>query len=207
MAKKINRRRVMGSEVLPYDAKIEYLEGTSLSYIDTGVSNIDAIEIKFMTTNFVSYGALFGNYESERHNVWRLIMSSDPLSESLGFYVNSKASAGWNSVPIGQRNVIHTLYMSRSVVKYDGEDFTEAISAPQGTSNHTNIALFANGTSNPTYANIGMRCYYFTMMKNGVAVRDFVPVRVGQDGYMYDRVSRQLFGNSGTGNFNLGPDK
>ena len=36
---------------------------------------------------------------------------------------------------------------------------------------------------------------------------DLIPVRVGQVGYMYDKVSRQLFGNSGTGNFILGNDK
>ena len=37
-------------------------------------------------------------------------------------------------------------------------------------------------------------------------VRDYIPVRVGQVGYMYDKVSGQLFGNSGTGNFILGND-
>ena len=41
--------------------------------------------------------------------------------------------------------------------------------------------------------------------------RDFIPVRVGSGanavGYMYDRVSGQLFGNAGTGAFVIGPDK
>lgn len=37
-------------------------------------------------------------------------------------------------------------------------------------------------------------------------VRDFIPVRVGQTGYLYDRVSGQLFGNLGSGDFILGPD-
>ena len=35
---------------------------------------------------------------------------------------------------------------------------------------------------------------------------DLIPVRVGQVGYMYDRVSGQLFGNLGTDDFILGPD-
>jgi len=38
-------------------------------------------------------------------------------------------------------------------------------------------------------------------------VVDFIPVRKEGVGYMYDKVSRQLFGNSGTGNFILGNDK
>ena len=36
---------------------------------------------------------------------------------------------------------------------------------------------------------------------------DLIPVRKNGVGYMYDRVSGQLLGNSGTGDFVLGPDK
>lgn len=35
---------------------------------------------------------------------------------------------------------------------------------------------------------------------------DAIPVRIGSVGYMYDKVSGQLFGNAGTGSFTLGPD-
>ena len=42
---------------------------------------------------------------------------------------------------------------------------------------------------------------------NGVVLADMIPVRVGSVGYMYDRVSGQLFGNDGTGDFIVGPDK
>ena len=37
-------------------------------------------------------------------------------------------------------------------------------------------------------------------------LRDFVPVRIGNVGYMYDKVSKQLFGSIGTGQFILGQD-
>ena len=37
-------------------------------------------------------------------------------------------------------------------------------------------------------------------------LRDLIPVRKNGVGYMYDRVSGQLLGNSGTGDFVLGPD-
>jgi hypothetical protein len=35
---------------------------------------------------------------------------------------------------------------------------------------------------------------------------DFIPVRVGNVGYMFDRVSGTLFGNDGTGDFIVGSD-
>jgi hypothetical protein len=34
-----------------------------------------------------------------------------------------------------------------------------------------------------------------------------IPVRCGTTGYLYDRVSGELFRNVGTGDFVLGPDK
>ena len=50
------------------------------------------------------------------------------------------------------------------------------------------------------------RCYRFTIYNNDLIVNDFIPVRVGNVGYMYDKISGQLFGNAGTGEFILGPD-
>ena len=41
---------------------------------------------------------------------------------------------------------------------------------------------------------------------NNTLVRDYIPVRKGTVGYLYDRVSGKLFGNAGTGDFVLGPD-
>ena len=51
------------------------------------------------------------------------------------------------------------------------------------------------------------RIYSAKMVSNRVSIFDFVPVRKGNIGYMYDRVSGQLFGNQGTGAFIIGPDK
>lgn len=65
--------------------------------------------------------------------------------------------------------------------------------------------LFGVGTNYPTLG-YKARIYGETIHTDGVLVRDFSPVRVGSVGYMYDRVSGQLFGNGGTGAFVLGPD-
>ena len=52
-----------------------------------------------------------------------------------------------------------------------------------------------------------LRIHHLTVSINNVLVRDFIPVRKGGKGYMYDRVSKKLFGNKGTGDFVVGPDK
>ena len=41
---------------------------------------------------------------------------------------------------------------------------------------------------------------------DGELVRDIVPVRVGDIGCVFDKVTQQLFYNKGSGNFNLGRD-
>ena len=51
-----------------------------------------------------------------------------------------------------------------------------------------------------------MRCFSSKIYQLGVLVRDFIPVRKGTVGYLYDRVSGKLFGNAGTGAFTYGND-
>jgi hypothetical protein len=59
----------------------------------------------------------------------------------------------------------------------------------------------------PNVGNSWIKCFAFQLWDaNSVLIRDIIPVRVGNVGYMYDNVSGQLFGNAGTGNFILGND-
>ena len=50
------------------------------------------------------------------------------------------------------------------------------------------------------------KIYYARLYNNNNLIMNLIPVRKGTVGYMYDKVSGQLFGNAGTGNFILGPD-
>ena len=46
----------------------------------------------------------------------------------------------------------------------------------------------------------------YTDTTKSVLVAHYIPVRVGEEGYLFDTVSFRLFGNVGTGNFLVGPD-
>ena len=52
-----------------------------------------------------------------------------------------------------------------------------------------------------------VRIYSCKIVDNGVLVRDFVPVRVGMEGAMMDRLTRKIYRNQGTGAFKIGADK
>ena len=67
-----------------------------------------------------------------------------------------------------------------------------------------NLAYIPGAASN---LGISARLYSCTISDGTTLVRDFIPVRIGQTGYLYDSVSGQLFGNAGSGNFTVGPDK
>lgn len=204
----LERRRAMMGKSKPYDAEVEYLRSSaSGEIIDTGVSDIDKLEIKFRYTTWYPYYGLFGNYKDENSNVWRLIMSSNSTSSNLLAYVNSKTSAGNTNVPIAGTNVDHTLVLSQTQIIYDGSEFTGTINTTQGSTNTKNIAIFARNLDDPIWYNIYMRCYYFKAWKNGNLVCDLIPCRIGQKGYMYDRVSGSMIEAYGGGNFILGNDK
>jgi hypothetical protein len=72
---------------------------------------------------------------------------------------------------------------------------------------NTDTGTFVDNTTVFLFGNTRIRLYFVKLYKLNVLVGDFIPVRVGQVGYMYDKISHQLFGNSGTGSFILGPDK
>lgn len=76
-----------------------------------------------------------------------------------------------------------------------------------GSTPSTNIYIFGiNNNGSHNYGKTIYLCGALSIWVGGTLVRSYVPVRVGQTGYLFDRVSGQLFGNAGTGDFVLGPD-
>lgn len=194
---------ILGQDIVP----VEYLRSSaSGELIDTGVSDIDKLEIKFRYGAYAQYYGMFGNYKDETSNTWRLIHSTMSSSANLLGYVNTKANGGNTNIPIATTGVDHTLVMSQTEIIYDGVTYSGTINMTQGTSNIKNIAIFARNLDDPVWSNIYMRCYYFKAWKNGNLVCDLIPVRIGQRGYMYNRVGGNMIAAYGGGDFILGND-
>lgn len=68
------------------------------------------------------------------------------------------------------------------------------------------IRLVGSAGVSGTYTKWNGRIYAVQITQGTEIIMDLIPVRVGNVGYMYDKVSGNLFGNSGTGSFTLGPD-
>ena len=188
------RRRVASAK--PYDAEIEYLESSGTQYIATGILTGDktVVTVDGQVVTIVAQARIIGTslnsfeYYINAQNIWSV-------------WSNNKAYSGGNSRRANTNrntfvfdNVLNRAYINNSYWEIEHNSATY-----QGEE----IVIFSrlNG-----YRAITGKLYSAQITENGVFKRDYIPVRMGQVGYMYDKVSGQLFGNAGTGDFILGPD-
>ena len=201
------RRRISAinsTPSLPYDAQVEYLQGDGDAYIDTGIAGGNdtlSIEIKAYWSGFVNYAAFFGNQTTSGYNTTRIIQSNEGTKLYGG--INQGGAVLTENATL---NAWHIILLEKNYFTLDG--VRVSISNTSQSTNNSNIALFNRSVVNPytVKRDIGLKYEYVKFMDNGVLVRDYIPVRVGTTGYLYDKVSGTLFGNIGTGNFILGND-
>lgn len=189
-----------------FDAKIEYLEGTGTQYIDTGIiptantgirieaertsDNLDLYILGLRNDSgntrwclgnanryFWGYGTWSGDYTRTRHVVLDLNYNNDKKYYLRNYYTLSSVYS--ESLPSLSFVPAYSIYL-----------------------------FWTNGYGR--LANYGKwqgKLYSVKITEGTSVVMDLIPVRKGQVGYMYDKVSGRIFGNSGSGNFTLGPDK
>lgn len=203
---KVYSRRATLMGWKPYDAEIEYLGSDSNAYINTGISGNNyylRITGHFMYTTHVNYGAIYGNYVSDNHSGTRLVLSNK--SNKIISNLNTICATEGNTTVDCTKNVKHSFFANWGNVKIDSTT-TTVQNKDAGDTNNGNICIFNRSMINVVSRNIGLKIYDFQIYDHGTLVRDYIPVRVGTAGYLYDRVSGELFGNAGTGSFILGPD-
>ena len=198
----------MAKKKLPYDAEIEYLQGGASSYIDTGIiptitprvvleiamtSNIDADVFGFAENKVPSF---IGNLDS---------YSSTTRVHSFRFYrYYSTSSKGNNLISTVERDNYAVWDMGHEV-KCNGQ--TLATFQVESFANNTQVLNLLGGRSAQRNGTINIKIKWAKIYDGDTLMRDFIPVRVDNVGYMYDKVSKQLFGNAGMGSFILGNDK
>jgi NADPH-dependent curcumin reductase CurA len=66
------------------------------------------------------------------------------------------------------------------------------------------LVIYGRNSSTPNGGVVKIRSA--KILRDGAPILDLSSVRIGSTGSMYDRVSGQLFGNNGTGDFIVGAD-
>ena len=178
-----------------YNAVVKYLQTSGSQQINTGVNvaNNDKLVVTYYGVTPLS---LSGRYlQGFNTSTWAYWGVQNGYYEFGGTY---------NTVPIGEND---TCVWTRvgggqyASLVVNGQIVNETNSASSTTTGELQLfallSLFKNG-----YWRIGR----IVVNLNDVVVRDFIPVRAGEVGYMYDNVTYQLFGNASTGSFAYGPD-
>lgn len=193
--------------VLPYDAEVEYLQVSGTQYIDTGINGQSV-------TRFVVKGYC---YTDNGNNTQLLGGTAQGAGTFFGARTNGTTS-NWYCMASGSGigNPTHTSTIDATISSTSSQTGTLTDLANNTSYSFTSFSSGSWGFPNEDLLIFGgystrrspnARCYSLQIYTSSGLVRDFIPVRVGQTGYMYDKVSGQLFGNGGSGSFTLGNDK
>ena len=193
---------------LPYDAEVQYLQSSGTQYIDTGFTPsanagmmLDFAPIQRGGTTVVAGSRTSGTNTRFWVNP-SVAISSQPLM-ACGF--GDVYTFDGVNYSLGVRYQVAVNYLASGYAEFLGHH----VSLSTFAGNPWSVYLFAaNVSGTATFAATSTaRIYGAAISRGGILVRDFIPVRKGGVGYMYDRISGRLFGNAGTGAFTIGPDK
>jgi hypothetical protein len=148
---------------------------------------------------------LFGSWRTNPYVVYQVALYSDRWY--FGSYSSSEYNVSWLNNAIDTKR--HTISIDgNGSISQDDVLLLTASDVSNNTS-YSVVGIFGRTVNGviQTQTMSSIRCYSFKLAENKTVIFDSIPVRVGNVGYMYDRVSGQLFGNSGTGEFILGADK
>lgn len=189
--------------ILPYDAEIEFLQSSGSQYIDTGISPTTDFECEvkaILTTHTNSFETLLGSLDNSVYGT------------ALGFLKNG----GYPYIEFGETNTsvsvsplslrIYKSSLKNGVLKMNADGTSTTTNHKGGVPNKS-LYLFCRHNGNSATNFVSAKVYYCKIWNGGNLVFDAIPVRVGQVGQLYDRISGQLFGNAGSGSFTLGNDK
>lgn len=205
----LNRRRVMGgvkgdTPLPPNAVRVEYLESNGTQWINTTVlADLDTVvELRgaqtvvfddntFIGSDMGTSGR--GSFIVEYYSKMGIVFSIDGVAAICR---NDKTDTA---------NTWHDIKACKDYMIVDNVSYIKS-RTPASFSTPYPLIMFAFGRNGTPLIYGKNRISYLKLFSSSTLVRDYIPVRIGQDGYMYDRVSGELFGNSGTGSFILGPD-
>lgn len=192
--------------VLPYDAQVEWLGSTGSPYLHLPMSvpagTFFELEFDVLIESVPSSSrcTLFGG------NPWRQCeaeyYSSSGTGITLSSYLGNKTANGGIGIIIGDK--MHVIFSTTRIVTTNSDGYV--------TNRNISRALTAEITSflvfrGYRYSNVfPAKIFSFKVTIGDSLVYDLIPVRKDGVGYMYDKISGNLLGSSGTGSFILGPD-
>lgn len=190
----------------PYDAQVEWLSANGTMWIETDFTPLigDTIHAEFLfnadtfgSDNFNVFSAGSGTYRIAFNNV-RNVDGANHRGAQFKYFSNSNTAFAYGP----RANTWYTLNINSNGKATIGNN--TATSQPiEELDGDTHLWFFRlHGSTNPFKGKL--RSFYIT--RNGNIVANYIPVRKGNTGYLYDTISNKRYGNAGTGSFTYGND-
>ena len=207
----IGEELIWRNNKLPSNAvEIEYIESTGTQYIDLlfkPTTNKVTMQTNIAITDTSQDSTIIGTVDSET-----TLLRFYPLGFSNSKFYSCNFSGKWNSAySLNSSNISsNTFYDVESTIGntvsliVNNNTYTQ--SRTEGYSGEKPLYLFARNES-PAGHFAKCKMKYLKIYESDILIIDLIPIRIGQIGYMYDKISKQIFENAGTGNFVLGSDK
>lgn len=197
------------SPILPYDAQVEYLEGDGSSYIDTGycANSETSVEMLLRAKSPTQAMGIFSTKVGCRFSIYQLNKSSSRSFRLQVGYSSNGGASYYNYQSNTSFDLSYPTALKKNKFYFNGT-LRNTFAEDSFTTTDTIPLFAARLTTGIDSRMFNGRIYWCKIWDDENLVRDFIPVRKNGVGYMYDRVSGQLFGNANsTGAFILGPDK
>lgn len=201
----IFRRRLMmgqGERELPYDAEVEFLQNVGSSYILTDYiptgSNIK-FQGKFHLDSYsAAYAAWFGAYTGESYSAYRIFRGN---TDNTKLYFTCGTRASGSGILSGVAlDTTYEFELTKTTLK--ANSLSRTFTPTNGSGNTDKLKIFTANGIGFTYGKL----YYLKVFDGNSLISDFIPVRVGEVGCLYDKVSKRLYFNEGSGDFLIGGD-
>lgn len=179
--------------------QVEYIQSSGTQYIDTGFKPNNNTRVLFkmeLIGTFTSYKYMFGARSSTSSQDQYAIDFPDSST------IRSIFSTGVKSLAISTPTLI--VDQNKNVCTVNGESMTNANSVFQ---TGYSAFIFDKSTSGNSTIPVSAKLFYCQIYDNGTLIRDYIPCET-PDGEVgpYDLVTKEFYGNSGTGTFIAGPE-
>ena len=200
---------------LPYDAEVEYIESTGTQYIVLDFLQASVLRIVTMTTITNGDGSEMDLVGNQDDTTGRFV---------LGVYGNKifgySRNGANNDINVMSGTILtNTIYNIECVfdtlsdtkkLVVNGQEFVHN-KCTNISNSQSKVTVLRNTLISGSPSAYRGALYALCLFKDESKWYDLIPVRftneLGQsEGAMYDRVSRKLFRNAGTGAFTIGPD-
>lgn len=195
--------------------EVEYIASNGNQYINTGfvptVNTKTVLSIDYTWTNTAylfgvtsndyrtNVYSFSGNHQSGDTGYFRMFVAGDTSISS------QQGNAGTSSVYTSSN--LKSIEFTNTYCTLDGTLFNYVYPTTEPLNITGPMFLFARNNNGTADNNSIMKLYKCQIYDNNILVRDFVPVLDGDNvPCLYDRVTRTLYYNAGTGNFTYGKE-